>query len=95
LKPGPSSLDEPSPAASNSVCRCGGLADAVDVTVAWQMVKKKLTEYLIALLDRVSYDLLLLVITFIKKLSIYEENMIQARLHSLALITDMCRCVVW
>lgn len=58
------------------------------------MVKKKLTEYLIALLDRVSYDLLLLVITFIKKLSIYEENMIQARLHSLGLSWDSCRCVV-
>jgi hypothetical protein len=41
------------------------------------MVKKRLTEFLITLLERLSYDLLLLVVTFLKKLSIYEENMVQ------------------
>lgn len=45
------------------------------------MVKKRLTEFLVSLLDRVSYDLLLLVITFLKKLAIYEENMIQVYIY--------------
>lgn len=43
------------------------------------MTKKKLTEQLVILLDRTSYDLLLLVVTFLKKLSIYEENMAEVK----------------
>lgn len=47
---------------------------AEDVVVQRKMIKKQLIESLMSMLDRNYSDLLILVVTFLKKLSIYEEN---------------------
>jgi hypothetical protein len=47
---------------------------AEDVTVEKKMLKKNLTESLINMLDRNYEDLLILSVTFLKKLSIFDEN---------------------
>ena len=47
---------------------------AEDPTIERKMIKKGLIDYLLNALDRSSSDLLILAVTFLKKLSIYEEN---------------------
>mmetsp|Transcript_8017 Transcript_8017/g.22989 ORF Transcript_8017/g.22989 Transcript_8017/m.22989 type:complete len:794 (-) Transcript_8017:446-2827(-) len=47
---------------------------AEDVTVERKMKKKNVTVYLVKMLDRANVELLILVMTFLKKLSIYKEN---------------------
>jgi hypothetical protein len=45
-----------------------------DSSVEKKMVKRNLIESLSAMLDRGYGDLLILVVTFLKKLSLFEEN---------------------
>ncbi|DAZ95166.1 TPA: hypothetical protein N0F65_012420 [Lagenidium giganteum] len=47
---------------------------AEDIHTERKMVKKKIVVYLAKMLDRVAPDLVILTITFLKKLSIFEEN---------------------
>ncbi|OWZ19116.1 Kinesin [Phytophthora megakarya] len=47
---------------------------AEDIHTERKMVKRKIVLFLIKLLDRVAPDLVILTITFLKKLSIFEEN---------------------
>ena len=47
---------------------------AEDVQIERKMVKKKITSYLGAALGRTNAELLILTVTFLKKLSIFEEN---------------------
>jgi len=47
---------------------------AEDVTVERKMKKKNVTVYLVKMLDRANVELLILAVTFLKKLSIYKEN---------------------
>ena len=47
---------------------------AEDVQVERKMVKRKIVQYLAAMLDRTNAELLVLVVTFLKKLSIFQEN---------------------
>lgn len=48
---------------------------AEDVNVEMKMTKKNLIPYLIKLLNKENEDLLFLAITFLKKLSIFQENL--------------------
>jgi hypothetical protein len=64
---------------------------AEDVSVERKMKKKNIVPHLIRMLERSNVELLILAMTFLKKLSIYKENkdqMIKARF--CALIT-LCR----
>jgi DUF1009 family protein len=47
---------------------------AEDVSVERKMKKKNVTVYLVKMLDRANVELLILAVTFLKKLSIYREN---------------------
>lgn len=47
---------------------------AEDIHTERKMVKRKIVQFLTKLLDRVAPDLVILTITFLKKLSIFEEN---------------------
>ncbi|KAG6611436.1 Kinesin-associated protein [Phytophthora cinnamomi] len=47
---------------------------AEDIHTERKMVKRKIVQFLAKLLDRVAPDLVILTITFLKKLSIFEEN---------------------
>eukprot|EP00049_Salpingoeca_infusionum_P004975 m.86470 g.86470 ORF g.86470 m.86470 type:complete len:781 (+) comp12811_c0_seq2:111-2453(+) len=48
------------------------LAESLDVET--KMIKKNLIEYLVAALDRENYEFLTLIVTFLKKLSIFEDS---------------------
>ena len=45
-----------------------------DVTVERKMKKRRIVDYMLRLLERLNVELLILAVTFLKKLSIFEEN---------------------
>ena len=47
---------------------------AEDPTIEVKMLKRDIIKYLVALLDRKTPELLILVVTFLKKLSVFKEN---------------------
>jgi hypothetical protein len=47
---------------------------AEDLTVEVKMIKRDIIHYLVVLLDRKTCELTILVLTFLKKLCIFEEN---------------------
>jgi Kinesin-associated protein (KAP) len=57
---------------------------AESVAVERKMKKKNIVQHLLCMLDRSNIELLILAVTFLKKLSIYRENkdqMVKVRLH--------------
>ncbi|CAK9102885.1 Kinesin-associated protein 3 (KAP-3) (KAP3) (Smg GDS-associated protein) [Durusdinium trenchii] len=56
------------------VCLCVLLNLAEEISIEKKMVNRKIPHLLIQLLDRTQEDLLLVVLTFLKKLSVFEEN---------------------
>jgi hypothetical protein len=62
---------------------------AEDITVERKMVKKGLMDLLIQSLDRSSSDLLVLAVTFLKKVCIFEEN--KNALKSRGVIAKLCK----
>ncbi len=47
---------------------------AEDLNIEVKMIKRDIVKYLINMLDRSTPELLILVVTFLKKLSIFQEN---------------------
>eukprot|EP00435_Cladocopium_sp_Y103_P000292 s4225_g1.t1 len=56
------------------VCLCVLLNLAEEISIERKMVNRKIPSLLIQLLDRSQEDLLLVTLTFLKKLSVFEEN---------------------
>lgn len=56
------------------VCLCVLLNLAEEISIERKMVNRKMPSLLIQLLDRSQEDLLLVTLTFLKKLSVFEEN---------------------
>lgn len=66
------------------------LAD--DINTEKKMMKKDLSNMMLAMLSRANEDLLVLVITFLKKLSMFEENIILFKEQKL--IDSLLKCIL-
>jgi len=63
---------------------------AEDINTEKKMVKKDLVQMLLAMLSRTNEDLLILAITFLKKLSMFEENISLFKDHKLIELSFRC-----
>jgi hypothetical protein len=55
---------------------------AEDISIEVKMIKKDIVRHLISMLDRQTPELLILVITFLRKLSVFKENKDEMLVHS-------------
>lgn len=62
-----------------------------DVTVERKMKKRRIVDYMLRLLERLNVELLILAVTFLKKLSIFEEN--KERMLQLKLVEKLLKFV--
>jgi Kinesin-associated protein (KAP) len=66
---------------------------AEDLSIEVKMIKKDIVKYLITMLDRDTPELLVLVITFLRKLSVFKENKDEMLRHSEMLLRQLERLV--
>lgn len=62
---------------------------AEDLNIEVKMIKRDIIKYLIEMLDRNTPELLLLIVTFLKKLSVFQENKDQMLKYSTKLLDKL------